>query len=128
MRRSQRLLLIVALTLVSALLHYKLCEWRWNELASERSMIFGSEWEQTDSVLTQRFSRGLYAAENVPLADAITFGLATPLLLFSTAMYLALGWRGSSRAEHGRCPVCGYDLKADLDHGCPECGWRRNHD
>ncbi len=28
------------------------------------------------------------------------------------------GWRG-------RCAACGYDLRGDLDRGCPECGHKR---
>lgn len=24
-----------------------------------------------------------------------------------------------------KCPQCGYDLRGDLEPGCPECGWRR---
>ena len=24
------------------------------------------------------------------------------------------------------CPTCGYDLRGNLSHGCPECGWRRD--
>lgn len=33
-------------------------------------------------------------------------------------------WR-RVRRERGRCPACGYDLRGDLDGGCPECGWGR---
>jgi len=27
------------------------------------------------------------------------------------------------RRRKGHCPHCNYDLKRDLEHGCPECGW-----
>jgi tRNA(Ile2) C34 agmatinyltransferase TiaS len=30
------------------------------------------------------------------------------------------------RRRSGRCPRCSYDLRGKLDHGCPECGWRRD--
>ena len=29
------------------------------------------------------------------------------------------------RARRGRCPRCAYDLRGQLDAGCPECGWNR---
>jgi hypothetical protein len=29
------------------------------------------------------------------------------------------------RRRRGRCVKCGYDLRGDLAHGCPECGWKR---
>jgi hypothetical protein len=29
------------------------------------------------------------------------------------------------RRKRGRCLECGYDLRGDLDAGCPECGWNR---
>jgi hypothetical protein len=31
----------------------------------------------------------------------------------------------SLRLRRGQCMQCGYDLRFDLLHGCPECGWRR---
>ncbi len=29
------------------------------------------------------------------------------------------------RRKRGLCVACGYDLRGDLERGCPECGWRR---
>jgi hypothetical protein len=29
------------------------------------------------------------------------------------------------RARRGRCIKCGYDVRGELDAGCPECGWNR---
>lgn len=59
--------------------------------------------------------------------------IAGPFLL-STIIY-ALPWlvgltmldglRRAIRSRHGRCPRCAYDLRSDLHHGCPECGWKR---
>lgn len=31
-------------------------------------------------------------------------------------------WR---RSRAGLCVICAYDLRGDLENGCPECGWRR---
>lgn len=31
----------------------------------------------------------------------------------------------SHRTARSICPRCGYDLRGDLDAGCPECGWNR---
>jgi len=49
---------------------------------------------------------------------------------FFAAIWFALvvGLRPLRRALHrrrGRCPMCGYDLRGELDVGCPECGWNR---
>ena len=34
--------------------------------------------------------------------------------------------RAGRRASKGLCPRCAYDLRGDLDSGCPECGWNRS--
>lgn len=36
--------------------------------------------------------------------------------------------RRTLRKKRGLCPMCGYDLRGDLDAGCPECGWNRIED
>ena len=33
--------------------------------------------------------------------------------------------RRYARRLGGRRLACGYDLRGDLERGCPECGWRR---
>jgi hypothetical protein len=33
--------------------------------------------------------------------------------------------RSHFRRRRGRCPECGYDLKADWKAGCSECGWNK---
>ena len=44
------------------------------------------------------------------------------LLSFSGAIRDA---RRILRTHLGLCPMCKYDLRGDLDAGCPECRWNR---
>jgi hypothetical protein len=57
-------------------------------------------------------------------------GLIGNTLIFATPWFLLFIGVGSARhhwrLRHGRCPWCKYDLRGDLDAGCPECGWGRN--
>ena len=57
-----------------------------------------------------------------------------PGFLGNTVLYavVAMGMIGCSwfvrrgyRRWRGRCIACGYDLRGDLDRGCPECGHKR---
>jgi hypothetical protein len=34
--------------------------------------------------------------------------------------------RANRRLLGGRCPQCDYDLRDDVEAGCPECGWKRS--
>ncbi|MEE9128821.1 MAG: hypothetical protein V3T84_02300 [Phycisphaerales bacterium] len=45
---------------------------------------------------------------------AIFFGLTGPGIV-----------AGTIRRKRGQCIKCGYDLRGNLSHGCPECGWQR---
>ena len=55
---------------------------------------------------------------------ALVFGLIWfGLLWFATRMS-----RAEKRRHRGHCPLCGYDLRGDLERGCPECGWNRAED
>jgi hypothetical protein len=51
-----------------------------------------------------------------------------PAWMLSAALMMPLAWRGwqrrrrNNRARAGRCPDCGYDLRATPAR-CPECGW-----
>ncbi len=54
--------------------------------------------------------------------------------IVNTVVYAALLWvlystpfglRRIIRRKRGHCIKCGYDLRGDLDAGCPECGWNR---
>jgi len=57
------------------------------------------------------------------------FGFAVNTLLYAILIWLLtpgpLGLRWLIRLKRGRCPKCGYDLRGQLEAGCPECGWNR---
>ena len=50
--------------------------------------------------------------------------------LFFALLWSAILWppfllRAKARNVRGLCPKCAYDLRGNLEQGCPECGWRR---
>jgi len=58
---------------------------------------------------------GLYWEISIPLWLPISFAAALP------AWVGARSWTQSRRKSAGRCPTCGYDLRATPER-CPECG------
>jgi hypothetical protein len=70
----------------------------------------------------------------VPL-HPIWVGLAGDTLIYALAWYALWAvlviprrfFREVGRMRRGGCVQCGYDLGFDFIHGCPECGWRRDH-
>ncbi|MCK4873482.1 MAG: hypothetical protein KAS72_12210 [Phycisphaerales bacterium] len=56
------------------------------------------------------------------VADSVCYGL-----LFFLAFLGGKHGRRFARRKRGRCPLCAYDLRGELDAGCPECGWNRGH-
>ena len=77
-----------------------------------------------------------FEAESKPFAnvDPIPLGIVWWGFLIDTLLFAGLLWlpirgpfvlRRHIRRKRGRCPKCGYDLRGDLEHGCPECGWNR---
>ncbi len=62
-----------------------------------------------------------------------------PGILVNTVLYAVILWvstigavalhrftfRHHIRRKRGLCPMCGYDLRGELDAGCSECGWVR---
>jgi len=56
-------------------------------------------------------------------------GFAVNALCFSvvwlSVMVGAVTFRRALHRRRGRCIMCGYDLRGELDVGCPECGWNR---
>jgi hypothetical protein len=80
-----------------------------------RGRRFFFRWERT------RQGRRLDVYAGVPLwAVALVLGTASGLMLYPRTMR----WRRRRRSRqfpYGRCPACGYDLRATPDR-CPECG------
>ena len=70
-----------------------------------------------------------------PRAFVMTIGLSIIWMLIVVLCHVAAA-RGVfseffpspafRRYSAGRCPRCGYNLRAQFDAGCPECGWRRS--
>lgn len=53
---------------------------------------------------------------------------ALPLLIwlgFGFVMFRRARCQMRLYPAHTKCPQCGYDLRGDVEPGCPECGWRR---
>jgi len=51
--------------------------------------------------------------------------------LFYAAIWFAILFapgmiRRALRRRRGRCVKCGYDLRGEINNGCPECGWNRS--
>ncbi len=69
-----------------------------------------------------------YAPRILPLRP-IWPGFAINTLFYGAILWLPLrspfALRRHTRRKRGLCVNCGYDLRGDLEHGCPECGWRR---
>ncbi|MCZ6493643.1 MAG: hypothetical protein O7C65_03235 [Planctomycetota bacterium] len=54
--------------------------------------------------------------------------LFNQLFFVAVLAAVACSWvvvRPWARRTRGCCLACGYDLRGDFFHGCPECGWRR---
>ena len=89
--------------------------WRWG---------YG-RWPGGGTLLGFRYSAG-GVARGAPEARmlAVPFWFITLLLATGAApgvTWAARGWRRRSRRLAGRCPSCGYDIRATPDR-CPECG------
>ena len=59
----------------------------------------------------------------------IPLGFIVNSLLYASILFVLvtglLGLRRVIRRRRGHCIACGYDLRGDINHGCPECGWNR---
>ena len=97
--------------------------WRKTYLRTPHPLIIRTEWGWKID-FAGRFAK----SRTLPLA------LIWPGFLIDTLFYAAL-WLGlivgfgatkrALRTRRGLCPKCKYDLRGDLDAGCPECGWNR---
>ncbi len=59
----------------------------------------------------------------------IWYGFAINTIFYAVVIWLIFFGpfvlRRYIRIRHGYCIKCGYNLRGDLDSGCPECGWKR---
>ena len=73
-------------------------------------------------------TRGPWYLRRLPLTP-LWPGFAVNTLLYGIILWLLIPGpfvlRRRIRIRGGRCPQCGYDLRGDLQRGCPECGWNR---
>jgi hypothetical protein len=72
--------------------------------------------------------------EGVRNLRAIPLRPIWPGFAINTIFFAAIFWlvaltpvtaRRLMRHKRGHCIKCGYDLRGDLNGGCPECGWNR---
>lgn len=73
---------------------------------------------------------GHQAGRELPLRP-IWWGLVGNSAIFGVLWFPLLNWRAvrtHRRRARGHCPHCAYDLRHDLAHGCPECGWNRERE
>lgn len=82
---------------------------------------------------TVNSSRGVLRDDPFDPTRAICI-LPVPLGFAAGGLLYALPWfvllllpslRQGCRLRRGHCPLCNYDLRANLPSGCPECGWNR---
>ncbi len=55
----------------------------------------------------------------------IMVGFFLNTLFYAVILLLPSELRRHIRRKRGLCATCGYDLRGNLEYGCPECGWRR---
>ena len=132
--RSQRILVLVSLLLISTLLHTLFCEWQYKvpvgvglfrntDTTDARILVYNHLDAPVDpgrGVVFYTVS-GLLIQQKPPYVS-ILCGLIVPLFLLGLDLYLILGWRYQGRIERGLCPKCKYDLRGTDHESCPECG------
>ncbi len=110
--------------------------WPWLSLWVSFHEIRPSGTTGTTTVAVELWT-GLAVSSSARLLDpprALPLGPIWSGFAMNTAFYAAILWlltlgtfalRRLIRRKRGLCVPCGYDLRGDLEHGCPECGWRR---
>lgn len=95
----------------------------WGE--STGNLIDGLEFDPPDFVYRMADPPELFVIPyGVMLWPSIgnTLAWSFPVFLILTRLASARQW---NRTRRGRCGLCAYDLRGDLESGCPECGWKR---
>ncbi len=105
----------------------------WASVRPERSVPPGT----TEPPEEHHWSITLHGQTNANTVDAtwllplhpVWSGLAANTVFYGAIWALPLIGlpllKQRRRRRKGHCPHCNYDLKSDLEHGCPECGWGR---
>jgi len=88
-----------------------------------------NRWATTDAVRVGVFQESLTRTPRLlPLRPIF------PGFIINAVFYAAIWFgiffgvaalRRALRRKRGRCVKCSYDLRGQLDGGCPECGWNR---
>ena len=93
------------------------------------------EWEIIPARGGIRSALSPWTALGIPRVRPLTPiwpGFAVNTIFYGLILWLLLPGRfvlrRIIRRKRGRCIACGYDLRGDLDHGCPECGWNREEE
>lgn len=61
----------------------------------------------------------------MPLARGLLFDVGVHGCTWWAILFAPAAARRALRTRRGACPECGYCLRYGVEHGCPECGWRR---
>jgi len=96
--------------------------YRWHSVdrASRPRPLLAREDDGTVHALGFEFSRGTRGSNTWRFVAVPCWSLAG-LLLILPALQIRWFFVRRRRRRHGRCRVCGYDLRATPDR-CPECG------
>jgi len=112
----------------------------WPCLAMRARVVVRGMWTPLESIVVEHAiqldgidSGTIHIRRRLLPLKPIAVGFLSNTLLFGGAWFV-LFWVGASythvvrmwlRERRGRCIRCGYDLRGNLDLGCPECGWGR---
>ncbi|MBL1217827.1 MAG: hypothetical protein D8M59_10065 [Planctomycetes bacterium] len=101
--------------------------WTSDPGQSEHAMLIRGEWpNDADDYATSAFDDWPPWIPLLPcwiglVGDTATYG-AVLFCLINGLLYLSR----RIRQARGLCPTCAYDLRGQIDTGCPECGWGRD--
>lgn len=110
--RERRLLVILAVANL------------WNDHYRHHELVF--DVTHNDQLISQRYWQfniaGFEGVEFWYLALAFHLLLGTAVILPTAVFVVGRQWITRRRITRGRCPACNYDLLANFEQGCSECG------
>ncbi len=71
------------------------------------------------------FGRPAYTHDYPVIGSILLAAAALGVIFHAVSVFLVVSAARRVRRLNGHCPMCKYDLRGDLDAGCPECGWNR---